>query len=43
MKTPMTKTETAPRAAWTAPVVRKLAAGSAEDGADNTPDGAQPS
>ena len=31
------------RRAWTAPVVRRLAAGSAEDGADNTFDGAQPS
>jgi hypothetical protein len=31
------------RSAWTTPVIRRLAAGSAEDGADNTFDGAQPS
>ncbi|HEX8192736.1 MAG TPA: hypothetical protein VF552_07520 [Allosphingosinicella sp.] len=37
------RADTAPRSAWTAPVVRKLSAGSAEDGADNTPDGGQPS
>jgi hypothetical protein len=31
------------RRTWTAPAVRRLAAGSAEDGADNTADGGQPS
>ncbi|HZF95998.1 MAG TPA: hypothetical protein VEZ20_14140 [Allosphingosinicella sp.] len=31
------------RRVWTAPAVRRLAAGSAEDGADQTFDGAQPS
>jgi hypothetical protein len=31
------------RRVWTAPTVRRLSAGSAEDGADDVFDGAQPS
>jgi len=31
------------RRAWTAPVVRRMSAGSAEDGASISPDGGQPS
>jgi hypothetical protein len=39
----MTEHTTADRAQWTAPQVKRIEAGSAEDGAGATPDAALPS